>query len=155
MLGGLASSRLDQILVRDEKIATEVSADMQPFHRVGFMEIDATVKPGVDPKLVEKRLDEVVADYIKDGPTADELERATPYDGSAEEAEEHRAIGHDYAADGLVEAERTGAASHAELCRAMELVSRPVGQAEASLPESGSCSWHRTSPAAWSSAPFR
>ncbi|QNN52234.1 GGDEF domain-containing protein [Nocardioides mesophilus] len=66
---------------------------------------------------------------------ADELERATPYDGSAEEAEEHRAIGHDYAADGLVEAERTGAASHAELCRAMELVSRPVGQAEASLPE--------------------
>ncbi|MES2119787.1 MAG: pitrilysin family protein [Pseudomonadota bacterium] len=77
VLGGLASSRLDQILVREEKIATAVSADMQPFHRVGFMEINATVKPGVDPKLVEKRLDEVIADYIAKGPTADELQRAS------------------------------------------------------------------------------
>ena len=76
VLGGLASSRLDKILVRDEKIATSVSADMQPFHRVGFMEIDATVKPGVDPALVAKRLDEVVADYLANGPTEDELQRA-------------------------------------------------------------------------------
>ncbi len=77
VLGGLASSRLDQILVRDEKIATSVSADMMPFHRIGLMEVDATVKPGVDPKLVEKRLDEVLADYIAKGPTADEVERAS------------------------------------------------------------------------------
>ena len=49
VLGGLASSRLDQILVRDEKIAVSVSADMMPFHRIGLMEVDATVKPGVDP----------------------------------------------------------------------------------------------------------
>ena len=76
MLGGLASSRLDKILVRDEKIATSVSADMQPFHRVGFMEIDATVKPGVDPALVDKRLDEIIADYLANGPTEDELRRA-------------------------------------------------------------------------------
>ncbi|MEO7278013.1 MAG: pitrilysin family protein [Sphingomicrobium sp.] len=77
VLGGLASSRLDRILVRDEKIATSVSADASLFHRVGMMEIDATVKPGVDPKLVERRLDEVVADYIDKGPTADELQRAS------------------------------------------------------------------------------
>jgi predicted Zn-dependent peptidase len=76
VLGGLASSRLDRILVRDEKIATSVSADMQPFHRIGFMEIDADVKPGVDPDLVAKRLDEVVADYLANGPTEDELRRA-------------------------------------------------------------------------------
>ena len=76
VLGGLASSRLDNILVRDEKIAVAVSADMQPFHRIGFMEIDATVKPGVDPALVAKRLDEVVAQYLAEGPTEDELKRA-------------------------------------------------------------------------------
>ncbi len=76
VLGGLASSRLDKILVRDEKIATSVSANMQPFHRVGFMEIDATVKPGVDPALVDKRLDEIIADYLANGPTEDELRRA-------------------------------------------------------------------------------
>jgi len=76
VLGGLASSRLDRILVRDEKIAVSVSAKLQPFHRIGLMEIDATVKPGVDPALVEKRLDEVVAQYLAEGPTADELNRA-------------------------------------------------------------------------------
>ena len=76
VLGGLASSRLDRILVRDEKIAVAVSANMQPFHRVGFMEVDATVKPGVNPALVEKRLDEVIAQYLAEGPTADELSRA-------------------------------------------------------------------------------
>jgi len=76
VLGGLASSRLDKILVREEKLAVSVSANMQPFHRIGFMEIDAVVKPGVDPAVVEKRLDEVVADYVANGPTADELKRA-------------------------------------------------------------------------------
>lgn len=76
VLGGLASSRLDRILVREEKIATSVSANMQPFHRVGFMEIDATVKPGVDPALVDKRVDEILADYLANGPTEDELRRA-------------------------------------------------------------------------------
>ena len=76
VLGGMSSARLQKILVRDEKIATSVSANYQPFHRIGFMEIDATVKPGVDPGLVEKRLDEVVGDYIANGPTEDELLRA-------------------------------------------------------------------------------
>ncbi len=76
VLGGLASSRLDRILVRDEKIAVSVSADMQPFHRIGLMEIDAVVKPGVDPALVEKRLDEIIAQYVAEGPTEDELNRA-------------------------------------------------------------------------------
>jgi predicted Zn-dependent peptidase len=50
---------------------------MMPFHRIGLMEINATVKPGTDPKLVEKRLDEIVADYLANGPTADEVERAS------------------------------------------------------------------------------
>ncbi|HET7708302.1 MAG TPA: pitrilysin family protein [Sphingomicrobium sp.] len=76
VLGGLSSSRLDRILVRDEKIAVSVNADMQPFHRVGMFQINATVKPGVDPALVERRLDEIVAQFLTEGPTQDEVTRA-------------------------------------------------------------------------------
>jgi zinc protease len=34
------------------------------------------VRPGVDPAVVSKRLDQILADYIAKGPTADEVERA-------------------------------------------------------------------------------
>jgi predicted Zn-dependent peptidase len=76
ILGGLASSRLDNILVRDEKLAVSVQASHNPFHRVGLFSVQATVKPGVDPALVEKRIDEILADYIRTGPTAEEVKRA-------------------------------------------------------------------------------
>ena len=77
ILGGLASSRLDRILVREEKLAVSVSAGLQPFQRIGLFEVDATVKPGVDPAVVEKRLDEIIADFVANGPTEDEVRRAT------------------------------------------------------------------------------
>jgi predicted Zn-dependent peptidase len=76
VLGGLASSRLDKILVRDEKIAVGVTAGLTPLQRAGIFQVSATVRPGVDPKLVSKRLDEVMADYVAKGPTADEVQRA-------------------------------------------------------------------------------
>lgn len=77
VLGGLASSRLDEALVRNEKIATSVSAGLYAFQRVGIFTVSATVKPGVDPVVVEKRLDELVADFIAKGPSEDEVRRAT------------------------------------------------------------------------------
>ena len=52
------------------------SADVSSFHRVGMFEISVTVKPGIDPALVDKRVKEVIADYIAHGPTADEVRRA-------------------------------------------------------------------------------
>ena len=76
ILGGLASSRLDNILVRDEKLAVSVTAGLQPFHRLGLFEVSATVKPGVDPALVERRLDQIIAEFIANGPTEDEVRRA-------------------------------------------------------------------------------
>ena len=80
ILGGLASSRLDRILVREEKLAVSVTAGLQPFHRVGLFQVTATVKPGVDPAAVEKRLDEIMADYLANGPTEDEVRRAATQD---------------------------------------------------------------------------
>jgi predicted Zn-dependent peptidase len=76
ILGGLASSRLDNALVRNEKIAVAVTAGLQPFHRLGMFEVSATVKPGIDPALVERRLDEIIAEFLANGPTEDEVRRA-------------------------------------------------------------------------------
>jgi zinc protease len=75
VLGGLASSRLDNILVRQEQSAVRVSASLQPFHRVSLFEVQVDVKPGVDANAVEQRLDSIIADYIANGPTADEVQR--------------------------------------------------------------------------------
>ncbi|WP_295492805.1 pitrilysin family protein [Sphingorhabdus sp. EL138] len=79
-LGGLSSSRLDNILVRQEQSAVGVSAYLIPFVHASLVNIQADVKPGGDADAVAKRLDEILADYIKTGPTAEEVQRvATSY----------------------------------------------------------------------------
>jgi predicted Zn-dependent peptidase len=76
VLGGLASSRLDNALVRNEKLAVSVSASNQAFQRVGLFTLQAVVRPGVDPAQVDKRLDELMSEFIAKGPTRAELNRA-------------------------------------------------------------------------------
>ncbi|MFL6759913.1 M16 family metallopeptidase [Sphingomonas sp.] len=76
VLGGLASSRLDKIMVREEGLAVAVSASLSPLQRAGIFSVSAYVKPGVDPAKVSRRLDEILADYIAKGPSRDEVERA-------------------------------------------------------------------------------
>ena len=75
-LGGLASSRFDKILVKDEQLAVSASAGMYPMQRVGIFFVQASVKPGVDPAKVEARMDQLVAQMIAEGPNPDEVERA-------------------------------------------------------------------------------
>jgi len=75
VLGGLASSRLDRILVRDEQTAVSVTSSLLSFQRVSLFFVTADVKPGVDPQLVSDRLDAIVSDYIATGPTEDEIQR--------------------------------------------------------------------------------
>ena len=75
VLGGLASSRLDNVLVRDEQTASSVSAGNQVFHRLGMFSYSAMVKPGADADAVARRMDEVLADLIANGPTQDEIDR--------------------------------------------------------------------------------
>lgn len=76
ILGGLASSRLDNALVRQEKIAVAVTASLQEFQHASIFEVTADVKPGVDPATVAARLDAVIGDFVKNGPTADEVSRS-------------------------------------------------------------------------------
>lgn len=75
VLGGLASSRLDNVLVRDEQIASSVSAGNQAFQRVSMFSYSAMVKPGADADAVARRMDAVLADLIANGPTQDEIDR--------------------------------------------------------------------------------
>ncbi|MEG3177207.1 pitrilysin family protein [Sphingomonas sp. RB3P16] len=83
VLGGLSSSRLDNALVRKEKIAVRVSANNESFAQIGMFVVSADAKPGVDPALVAKRLDEIIADVIANGPTADEVARVATRDTAA------------------------------------------------------------------------
>ena len=76
VFGGLGSSRLDNILVKDEKVAVAVKASIQPFEKLSIAEITVDVKPGADPVAVGKRLDQILADYLARGPNADEVLRA-------------------------------------------------------------------------------
>jgi predicted Zn-dependent peptidase len=75
ILGGLASSRLDNALVRGDQLASSVSAGSQAFHRLGFFSYSADVKPGVDAGAVAARMDGVLADLLANGPTQDEIDR--------------------------------------------------------------------------------
>ncbi|MBN8831151.1 MAG: insulinase family protein, partial [Sphingomonadales bacterium] len=84
VLGGLASSRLDNELVRKEQIAVSVTAGVQQFEQLGIFEVTADVKPGVDPDLVARRLDEIISGFIKSGPTADEVTRVATRQVSSE-----------------------------------------------------------------------
>ncbi len=76
VLGGLASSRFDEVLVKGEQLAVSASASQSPLHRVGIFALQATVKPGIDPATVGKRMDEILAELIAKGPSDDELRRA-------------------------------------------------------------------------------
>jgi predicted Zn-dependent peptidase len=75
VFGGLASSRLDNALVRGDQTAVAVTGGYQPFHRIGQLEFAVDVKEGEDVDAVGKRLDALIADYIANGPTADEVAR--------------------------------------------------------------------------------
>ncbi len=76
VLGGLSSSRLDNALVRGEQLAVAVTASAQVFEQVSFLSATMDVKPGVDRANAERRFDEIIAKYVTEGPSEDEVRRA-------------------------------------------------------------------------------
>ena len=77
ILGGSETSRLYRILVNEKKLAvsTGASADTSGLGG-GTFSIYATPADGISIDAVEKAMNEIVADFIKTGPTAAELSRA-------------------------------------------------------------------------------
>jgi zinc protease len=70
------ASRLYKSLVYDQKIAQEVSAHQDSHVLASDFEVDALVRPGVDPAKVEKALLEQVAQVVSREVSSEELERA-------------------------------------------------------------------------------
>ena len=83
VLGGLSSSRLDNALVRDQKIAISVSASAERFEDVGIFFVSMDVKPGISTAEAGAKLDAVIADFLKTGPSRDELNRVATRELSA------------------------------------------------------------------------
>ncbi len=76
VLSGSKSAPLDRRLVFDKQLATDVGAFVWDKELVSNLILTITVKPGVDPREAEKEMDAVVAELLKRGPTAAELQRA-------------------------------------------------------------------------------
>ena len=76
ILGGLASSRLDNALVRGSQLAVGVTASAQVFEEASQLEMAMMVKPGVERAKAEAAFDAVLAKYLKEGPSEDEVRRA-------------------------------------------------------------------------------
>ncbi len=75
ILGGGATSRLYETLVRDERLAVSVGASASGEHRAGIASMSAELAPDVDQARLEQRIDELLAAFLKEGPSADEVER--------------------------------------------------------------------------------
>jgi zinc protease len=76
-------SRLYRRLIYDEQIATSVDAANSTREIGGQFAITATAKPGGDLVPIEQGIEGELARFLKDGPTAEELERAkTAYEAS-------------------------------------------------------------------------
>ncbi len=69
------SSRFYKRLVYDDQIATDANAFVSLAEIGGQFRVQATARPGQDLRQVEKELDEELARFLKDGPTAEELAR--------------------------------------------------------------------------------
>jgi len=76
VLSGSRSARLDRKLVYDLDLATNVGASVEMSSLASLFVITATVKDGVDPDRVEREMDAVVNEFLKQGPTEAELQRA-------------------------------------------------------------------------------
>ncbi|HKT71553.1 MAG TPA: pitrilysin family protein [Steroidobacteraceae bacterium] len=75
VLAGGKNSRLYKRLVYRDQIATSVSADIGPFEIGSQLQLVTTVKPGGDPAVAERTVNEELARFLAKGPTKEELQR--------------------------------------------------------------------------------
>ena len=75
VLAGGKNSRLYQRLVYQDRLATSVSAGLGPFEIGTQFQLDTMVAPGVEVARVEAAIEEELQRFLKDGPTAEELDR--------------------------------------------------------------------------------
>lgn len=77
ILGGLNSSRLDNSMVRGEEVAVSVSGYYQAYERLGYAQAFVQVRPDATREQALALLDAEFDRMLAEGPTQDELDRAT------------------------------------------------------------------------------
>jgi len=75
VLGGSKTSRLYQRLVYQDKLADDVSVEVEQHVLASLFNLQVDVKKGVDPARVEAAIADEWQKFLKGGPTADELAR--------------------------------------------------------------------------------
>ncbi len=76
IFSGSNSGRLNRRLVFEKQFVTEVWAWTAVSELASQFSLVATVKPGVDPAVVEREIDSILNDFVLKGPTPEELQRA-------------------------------------------------------------------------------
>jgi len=75
ILAGSKNSLLYKRLVYEDQIASSVSAMQLPLEIAGIFEVEAYAKPGVPLSQIETAINEEMAEFLRRGPTRDQLER--------------------------------------------------------------------------------
>ncbi len=76
ILGQGRASRLQRKLLFDKPLAQSVAASQQSLSQQSVFEVDAVVRPGVDPAVVQRELEVALEDVRKNGVTEEEVRRA-------------------------------------------------------------------------------
>ncbi len=76
VLSGSKSARLDKRLIYEKELVTNVSASVNDGELASSLILSATVKPGVEPAVVEREMDAVVQEVLEKGITGEELKRS-------------------------------------------------------------------------------
>ncbi|MFN2566434.1 MAG: M16 family metallopeptidase [Gemmatimonadaceae bacterium] len=77
ILAGPRTARLTKALVYDRQSAAFVSAGLTPNEDVGFFSVTVTPRPGHTLASIEATVDSLIERFKAEGPSADELKRAT------------------------------------------------------------------------------
>jgi zinc protease len=75
IIGSGRNSRLYLDLVYERQLATRVSVGVSAFELASVFDMSVTLNPGLDPSIASEAMDRIVAEFIEDGPTSEELER--------------------------------------------------------------------------------
>jgi zinc protease len=69
------NSRLYLDLIYNRQLATSVTAGVTAFELASVFDMSVTLNPGEAPEVASEAMDRIIAEFIAEGPTADELER--------------------------------------------------------------------------------
>jgi zinc protease len=76
VLGRGRNSRLYLDLLYNRQLATSVNVGVTPFELASVFDLSVVLNPGVDASVAAESIDRILAEFLENGPTAEELERA-------------------------------------------------------------------------------